>query len=382
MEKDFIKLVRNIYGEDFVPLHRPIFIGNEKQYTLDCIDSNFVSSAGNMISKFEKQIADFTGAKYAIAAVNGTSALHTCLKLIGANSSTEVITQALTFVATANAIDYCSSKPIFLDVDKDSMGLSPAALKKFLTQNTVSKGGKTINKKTRKHIVACIPMHTFGHVCRIEEILEICNEFNIKLIEDAAESLGSYSSNKHTGTFGLMGAISFNGNKIITTGGGGMIITDDKNLAKEAKHITTTAKTAHPYEYNHNKVGFNYRMPNLNAALGMAQAENLDFFIKEKRLVAQQYKDFFDMAGISFVTERANTISNYWLNTILLDGSKQRESFIKYTNKAGIMTRPIWTLMTELDMFKDCQHDDLSNSIWLRDRVVNIPSSVPSNKKI
>jgi len=378
MIDQFIKLVRDIYGNDFVPLHRPVFEGNEKDYTLNCIDSNFVSSAGEMIVEFEHQVAAYTGSKYAIATVNGTAALHTCIKLTGANTSTEVITQALTFVATGNAIDYCGSSPIFLDVDLDSMGLSPKALKSFLSNNTINKDGKTINKDSGKHIISCIPMHTFGNVCRIEELLEICNDYNIHLIEDAAESLGSFSNNKHTGTFGLMGAISFNGNKIITTGGGGMIITDDENLAIKSKHITTTAKIAHAYEYNHDQIGFNYRMPNLNAALGKAQAESLDYFIKEKRLVAQQYMDFFDKAGVSFVNERAGTVSNYWLNAIILENSEERDSFIKNTNKAGVMTRPIWTLMTDLDMFKDCQHDDLSNSIWLQQRVVNIPSSVPN----
>jgi len=378
MDDEFIKLVRDIYGNDFVPLHRPVFEGNEKRYTLDCIDSNFVSSAGEMILEFEQKVATYTGSKYAIATVNGTAALHTCIKLSGANSSTEVITQALTFVATGNAINYCGSSPIFLDVDMDSMGLSPKALKLFLSNHTIYKDGKTINRQSGKHIIACIPMHTFGNVCRIEELLEICNEYNIQLIEDAAESLGSLSNNKHTGTFGVMGAISFNGNKIITTGGGGMIITDDENLAIKAKHITTTAKIAHPYEYNHDQIGFNYRMPNLNAALGKAQVENLDYFIKEKRLVAKKYMNFFDEAGVGFVTERAGTVSNYWLNAILLSNSEERDSFIKSTNKAGVMTRPIWTLMTDLDMFKDCQHDDLSNSIWLQARVVNIPSSVPN----
>ena len=378
MDDQFIKLVRDIYGNDFVPLHRPVFEGNEKRYTLDCIDSNFVSSAGEMILEFEQKVATYTGSKYAIATVNGTAALHTCIKLSGANSSTEVITQALTFVATGNAINYCGSSPIFLDVDIDSMGLSPKALKSFLSNHTIYKDGKTINRQSGKHIIACIPMHTFGNVCRIEELLEICNEYNIQLIEDAAESLGSLSNNKHTGTFGVMGAISFNGNKIITTGGGGMIITDDENLAIKAKHITTTAKIAHPYEYNHDQIGFNYRMPNLNAALGKAQVENLDYFIKEKRLVAKKYMNFFDEAGVGFVTERAGTVSNYWLNAILLSNSEERDSFIKSTNKAGVMTRPIWTLMTDLDMFKDCQHDDLSNSIWLQARVVNIPSSVPN----
>lgn len=378
MVNRFINIVRDIFGDGFVPLHRPVFEGNEKRYTLDCIDSNFVSSAGEMILEFEKQIAAYTGSKYAIATVNGTAALHTCIKLSGANSSTEVITQALTFVATGNAISYCGSSPIFLDVDMDSMGLSPKALKAFLSKNTIYKDGKTINKQSGKHIVACIPMHTFGHVCRIEELLEICNEHNIELIEDAAESLGSFSNNKHSGTFGTMGAISFNGNKIITTGGGGMIITDDENIAINAKHITTTAKVAHPYEYNHDQIGFNYRMPNLNAALGKAQAENLDYFIKEKRLVAQKYMNFFDEVGVTFVTERKSTISNYWLNTILLSNTDERDLFIQSTNKAGVMTRPIWTLMTDLDMFKDCQHDDLSNSIWLQERVVNIPSSVPN----
>lgn len=381
MHDHFIKFVKDIYGEGFVPLHRPVFEGKERDYILDCIDSNFVSSAGEMIVEFEEQVALYTGSKYAVATVNGTAALHTCLILNGANSSSEIITQALTFVATGNAISYCGAAPIFLDVDIDTMGLSPSALKSFLAKNAKSKDGRTINRLTGKNIVACLPMHTFGHVARVEELSEICNEYDIQLIEDAAESLGSFSGGRHSGTFGVLGAFSFNGNKIITTGGGGMIVTNDDALARRAKHLTTTAKIAHPYQYNHDQIGFNYRMPNINAALGKAQFENLDYFLKEKRIVANRYREFFNDLGVSFITERPGTASNYWLNAIRLNDAAERDSFLSETNRAGIMTRPIWTLMTKLDMFKGCQHDGLKNSIWLEERVVNIPSSVPNTSK-
>ena len=376
MEK-IIEYIKKIYNyNSFIALHEPKFVGNEKKYINDCIDSTFVSSVGAYVDRFEKEISKYTGAKYAVATVNGTSALHISLILAGVKNDDEVITQSLSFVATVNAISYIGAKPIFLDVNRKNLGLSPKSLKKFLENNTFIKNGKCINKKTKKVIKACVPMHTFGHPCKIDKIKKICNEYNIELVEDAAESLGSFYKGKHTGTFGKLGAISFNGNKIITSGGGGVILTNDKELAKKAKHITTTAKIPHLYEYIHDEIAFNYRMPNLNAALLVAQLEKLDEFIKDKRNTAKKYKKFFKDISIEFVSENKNSISNYWLNAIILENKKQRDKFLKISNENGVMTRPIWNLLSELDIYKDCECDDLENSKWLEQRVVNIPSGV------
>jgi aminotransferase in exopolysaccharide biosynthesis len=378
MYSNIIKFIRELYQtDDFIALHEPKFIGNEKKYVNDCIDTTFVSSVGKYVDQLEKMIAKFSGAKYAIATSNGTSALHIALKLVGVDEKSEVITQPLTFIATANAISYLGAKPIFVDVDKDTLGLSPKSLEEFLEQETfIDDNGNCINKTTKKIIKACVPMHTFGHPCKIDKIVEICNKYNIEVIEDSAESLGSFYKNKHTGIFGKIGIFSFNGNKTITTGGGGMIVTDDEELAKKAKHITTTAKIKHPYEYIHDEVGYNYRLTNLAAALGVAQMENLELFIKKQRELANIYKEFFDKKGIEFITESKNAKSNYWLNGIILNNRHERDKFLKETNKNGVMTRPIWRLMNKLDMFKDCQTTNLDNSLWLEDRVVNITSSV------
>lgn len=374
---DVIKFIRSIYKtKKFIPLHEPRFIGNEKKYLNECINSTYVSSVGKFVDSFEKKIANYTGAKYAIATTNGTSALHISLILANVNKDCEVITQPITFVATCNAISYCNAKPIFLDVDRDTMGLSPNALKSFLEKNTILKNNKCINKKTNKIIKACLPMHSYGHPCRINEISAICKKYNIFLIEDAAESLGSYYNNKHTGTFGKLGTISFNGNKIITAGGGGCIITNDKILAKKAKHLTTTAKLKHKWDFNHNMVGYNYRMPNLNAALLVAQLEKLDDFIYKKRKTAKEYENFLNQKKYKFFKEPKKCRSNYWLNSIILQNKIQRDKFLKETNLSGIMTRPLWILMNKLPMFKDAQCDKLKNSYWLNDRIVNIPSSV------
>ena len=373
----FIDLSRSIYGDDFIPLHRPVFEGNERQYLIDCIDSNFVSSVGAKVTEFEQKIADFTGSKYAVATVNGTSALHVSLNLAGVKQDDEVITQSLTFIATCNAISYTGAKPIFIDVDKDSMGMSANALKLFLENHTKKINNQVINNKTGKVIKACVPMHTFGFPCRVDEIAEICNAWGITLIEDIAESLGSYVNNTHTGKFGSMATLSFNGNKLITTGGGGMLITDDYDLAKQAKHITTTSKVPHPYEFVHDQIGYNYRLPNLNAALGCAQMERLDEFLSEKAKVSEKWGIFFKEQGVEFVRSEKSNRENNWLNAIILDSKSDRDSFLKFTNKNGVMTRPIWTLMSKLDMFKNCQTDNLTNSLWLEERVVNIPSSVP-----
>ena len=373
----FIKEVRKIHGDDFVPLHRPVFEGNEKKYLIECIDSNFVSSVGAKVNDFEEKIAKFTGSKYAIATVNGTAALHAAIELAGVNPGDEVISQSLTFIATCNAIRYAGAKPVFIDVDIDTMGLSPAALQNFLATNAEKNSNGCFNKFTRNKISACIPMHTFGFPCRITEIAKICDEWGITLIEDAAESLGSYVGNKHTGTFGKMATLSFNGNKVITTGGGGMIITDDSDLARRAKHITTTAKVPHPFEFVHDQIGYNYRMPNLNAALGCAQMERLDEFLIIKTQLAYQWAAFYELRDVNFFKALDGNKANHWLNAIILDSRLDRDEFLKHTNDNNVMTRPIWTLMSKLPMFKDCQTDGLENSLWLEDRVVNIPSSVP-----
>ena len=372
-----VSLARSIYGGDFIPLHRPVFEGNEREYLVDCIDSNFVSSIGAKVTEFERKVAEFTGAKYAIATVNGTAALHVAIELSGVKPGDEVISQALTFIATCNAITYAGAKPLFIDVDLDTMGLSPLALKIFLESNAEKRVDGTFNKFSGNRISACIPMHTFGFPCRIAEIAEICADWDIALIEDAAESLGSYVGSRHTGTFASMATLSFNGNKVITTGGGGMIITDDSELAKRAKYITTTAKVPHPYEFVHDEIGYNYRMPNLNAALGCAQIERLGDFLTVKAQLADQWDTFFNMRGADFVKSIDGNKANHWLNAIILDSKEDRDEFLKLTNENNVMTRPIWTLMSKLPMFKNCQTDGLENSLWLEERVVNIPSSVP-----
>jgi len=375
--KSVVELIQGIYNTtDFIPLHEPRFRGNEKKYLNECIDSTFVSSVGKFVDLFEKKIAEYTGAKYAVAAVNGTAALHIALMLAGVEQNDEVITQPLTFIATANAISYIGAKPIFIDVDKDTMGLSAIKLENFLSRNTYVKKGFTYNIKTNKKISAVIPMHTFGHPVRIEEIKKICDKYNIALIEDAAESLGSYYKGKHTGTFGLIGTLSFNGNKTITTGGGGMLITNDEEIARKAKHLTTQAKVPHKWDYVHDYIGYNYRLTNLAAALGVAQMEQLPQIIKSKRELANKYINFFEGADIEFCKEPENSQSNYWLNAVMLENRKERDEFLEFTNNNGVMTRPIWELMNRLPMFKDCQVENIENSEWLVDRVVNISSSV------
>lgn len=378
MYKETIEFIKKVYNTDnFIALHEPRFRGNEKLYLNQCIDSTFVSSVGEFVNKFEEEIAKYTNSKYAIATSSGTSALHISLILANVQKEDEVITQSLSFVATANAISYIGAKPIFLDVDKQNLGLSHKALKSFLKDNTYIKDKKCINKTTGKTIKACVPMHTFGHPCKIDKIAKICKKYYIELVEDAAESLGSFYKGKHTGTFGRVSAISFNGNKIITSGGGGVILTNDEKLAKKAKHLTTTAKIPHPYEYIHDKIAYNYRMPNLNAALLLAQLEQLTSFIEIKKELAYKYKKFFKKhKDIKFIEEPKNSSSNFWLNAIILRDKKQRDEFLELTNKNKIMTRPIWKLLSELDIYKDCQKDKLINSKYLEDHVVNIPSGV------
>lgn len=374
--QDIINFIRGLYQTtEFIPLHEPKFVGNEKAYVIDCIDSTFVSSVGKYVDRFEQMMADYTGAKYAVATVNGTAALHIALKLAGVGQGDEVITQSLSFIATCNAISYCGAKPVFVDVDRDTLGMSPDSLLNFLSANTTPTNVGCINKITGRRIAAVVPMHTFGFPCKIDEIARICEEFNIPLVEDAAESLGSYYQGKHSGTFGRIAAFSFNGNKTITTGGGGMIVTDDEALAKRAKHITTTAKKPHPYEFFHDEIGYNYRLPNINAALGCAQMEILPRLLESKRQIASAYIEFFSNSGMVIVAESAQAKSNYWLNALVLEDKLARDAFLKDLNEAGVMSRPIWRLMNELPMFKDCQSGALVNAKWLEERVVNIPSS-------
>jgi perosamine synthetase len=373
-----VDFIRELYHtpKNFIPLHSPVFSGNEKKYLNECIDTTFVSSVGKFVEQFENEIAKYTGAKKAVSVVNGTNALHLALKLVGVKAGDEVITQALTFVATANAISYSDAKPVFLDVDIETMGLSPKALLSFLETETEQKSDECYNKKTKRKIVACVPVNTFGHPCRIDEILEICEKYNIELVEDAAESLGSYYKEQHTGTFGKVGVLSFNGNKVITTGGGGILLFNDEKLAQKAKHLTTQAKVPHPWEFVHDEIGYNYRMPNINAALGLAQLEQLEWMLASKRKIANAYKKFFSTTTLAYKKEPLNAKSNYWLNVLILEDRKSRDQFLEYTNAKGVMTRPIWELMNRLPIFKECQNEDLSNSKWLADRVVNIPSSV------
>jgi len=376
--KNIVDFIQSTFKtKEFVPLHEPRFIGNEKKYLNDCIDSTFVSSVGKYVDQFEKEFAKKVGSKYAIATVNGTAALHISLILADVKKDDEVITQPLTFIATCNAISYIGAKPIFVDVDLDTMGLSPISLENFLNENCELINNTCVNKSTKKIIKACVPMHTFGHPCKIDEIKEICDKWNINLVEDSAESLGSFYKEKHTGTFGKLGAFSFNGNKIITSGGGGVIVTDDEVLAKRAKHLTTTAKVPHPFEYVHDEIGFNYRMPNLNAALLVAQLEQLDNFCDNKKELALKYEEFFkDIQDIDFIKEPKDSISNYWLQAVRLKNNDIRDEFLEFTNKNGVMTRPIWKLMNELEMFKDSQCTDLSNAKTCEETIVNIPSSV------
>ena len=373
-----VHFIREIYGvnNETIYLHEPRFNGNEKKYLLECIDSTFVSSVGKFVTQFENMLSDFTGTKYAIAAANGTSALHIALLLCNVRPEDEVITQALTFIATANAISYTGAKPIFVDVDLDTLGLSPNALKQFLVHNSFQKDGYCFNRLTGKRIKACVPMHTFGHPCRIDEIVAICKLHNIEVVEDAAESLGSYYKGRHTGTFGKVGIISFNGNKTITTGGGGMILTDDPELGTLAKHLTTTAKLPHKWEFVHDRIGYNYRLTNLAAALGCAQMEELPEILTNKRNLAISYMDFFKEIGIDFFKEPKNSISNYWLNTLILKNLTEKEELLEYLNKKNIMVRPVWKLMSRLEMYKNCICGTLIHTEWLSDRIINLPSSI------
>lgn len=375
--KETISFIRDYYKtKNFIPLHEPRFRGNEKKYVMDAVDSTFVSSVGAYVDKFEEMMEDISRTKKAIAVVNGTSGLQVALRLAGVNTGDEVITQALTFVATANAIAYNNASPVFLDVDMDTMGLSPISVENFLEEYGEIRDGTCFNKKTNKKIAACLPMHTFGFPVKIDELLRVCKKWKIPIVEDAAESLGSYYKNQPTGSFGEFGVFSFNGNKIVTSGGGGAIVTNNMELGEKAKYLTTTAKKPHTYEYVHDELGYNYRMPNLNAALACAQLENLDIFLNKKRELAESYANFFENTNMKFRKQTPCTKANYWLMAVELENMEQRDLFLQTTNEAKVMTRPIWQLMYKLPMYQNCFKDDQKNAEFLEDRIVNISSSV------
>ena len=377
MTDKLIRFVRDYFGtNDFVPLHAPVFPGREKEYVVDTIESTFVSSVGAYVDRFEQDMTVYTSSPKAVATVNGTAALHIALKLAGVKAGDLVITQPLTFVATCNAIDYCGAEPVFVDVDRDNLGLSATALQQWLEENArLDVDGICRTRADAKIVRACIPMHTFGHPADLDGLVRVTHDWNITLLEDAAESLGSFYKGQHTGTFGGLGILSFNGNKIMTTGGGGMILADAV-LGERAKHLTTTAKKPHPYEYIHDEVGYNYRLPNLNAALGCAQLEQLESFIEAKRALAAAYQEELSGTNLAFVSEPKDCRSNYWLNAVVCEDRTHRNALLETMNQQGVMTRPIWALMNHLRMYQKCRHGDLNNAEWLEARVVNLPSSV------
>ncbi len=375
--KNTISFIRNAFkSNELIPLHEPRFIGNEKKYLMNTIDTTFVSSVGTYVDSFEEMMRKITHTKKVVAVVNGTSGIQVALRLVGVKANDEVITQALTFVATANAITYNGASPIFLDVDVDTMGLSPNSVSNFLEEFGELREEGCYNKITGQRIAACLPMHTFGFPVKLDELIKVCEKWNIPIVEDAAESLGSEYKGKPTGSFGDIGVFSFNGNKIVTCGGGGAIVSNNIVLGEKAKYLTTTAKKPHPFEYYHDELGYNFRMPNLNAALACAQLESLDTFLFNKRNLANEYANFFQNQNIRFRMESANTKANYWLMCVELENKSERDVFLKETNAAKIMTRPIWQLMFRLPMFKNCQRDCQKNALFLEERIVNIPSSV------
>ncbi|WP_191117824.1 LegC family aminotransferase [Vibrio campbellii] len=371
-----VEFVRDTYKTDeFIPLHAPTFDGNEKAYVMETIESTFVSSVGKFVDDFERKIETYTGTAKAVATVNGTAALHAALYMADVQRGDLVVTQALTFVATCNALYHMGAEPIFLDVSPVSLGLCPKAVDAFLEENAEVTDAGCIHKKTGRRIKAVVPMHTFGHPVELDELVAVCLKWNITLVEDAAESLGSFYKDKHTGTIGDFGAVSFNGNKIITTGGGGMVLCKTQELGVRTKHVTTTAKVPHPYEFFHDEPGFNYRMPNLNAALGCAQMEVIEQYLKQKRVLAEGYNDFFKGSDIKFVTEPEYAQSNYWLNAIICSDKESREGILSVTNDSGVMTRPIWQLMHRLPMFENSIRGDLTYSEFIEAHLINLPST-------
>ena len=378
MIQEILSAIRSVVGEERVVLHEPVFRGNEWLYVKECLDTTFVSSVGAFVDRFERDLVEYTGAKYAVAVVNGTTALHVALQLAGVRPGDEVFIPSLTFVATANAVSHCGAHPHFVDCEERTLGIDPVRLREYLLENTEQVGGFCLNRITGNIIRALVPMHVFGHPSNLEGLIHVARDFNLVLIEDAAESLGSFYHGKHTGTFGLLGTMSFNGNKTITTGGGGAILTDDAELAKRARHLTTTAKLPHPWEYRHDDIAYNYRMPNINAALGCAQLEQLPAFLKAKRVLYKAYLQAFeDVDGVRLLCEPKGCTSNYWLQALMLDEeqSDQRNAILKITNNAGIMTRPAWVLMNELKPYRECPAMEMTVAKSLVSRIINIPSS-------
>lgn len=378
MFDSLIRFVRDQYRTHApIPLHAPVFLGRERDFVLDAIDSTYVSSVGAYVDRFERETAAYVGCDRAVATVNGTAALHVALRLAGVGTGDLVLTQPLTFVATCNAIGYCGAEPVFVDVDRRTLGLSPVAMDAWLQEHArVDDDGVCRSIVDRRPIRACVPMHTFGHPADLDGLVAVCAEWRIALVEDAAESLGSFYKRRHTGTFGLLGVLSFNGNKVLTTGGGGMVLAGEA-LGARAKHVTTTAKVPHPYEYRHDELGYNYRLPNLNAALGCAQLEQLEAFIAAKRTLAARYADFLAGGPLEFVVEPDDCRSNYWLNAVICEDCGERDALLRETNAQGVMTRPIWAPMHQLPMHTQCRTGELDNAEWLEARIVNLPSSVP-----
>lgn len=378
--KDIVGALREVLPvqADFVSLHEPRFAGNEWEYVKECLDTGWVSSVGKFVDRFEAQLAEYTGANRAVAVVNGTAALQVCLRLVGVEPGDEVLMSALTFIATANAVTYCGAQPHLVDCEEKTLGLDPIRLGDYLEQIAEVRSEGCFNKATGRRIKAVVPMHTFGHPVDLDPLVELCHRFGLELVEDAAESLGSFYKGVHTGRLGRVAALSFNGNKIITTGGGGAILTDCEELGSLAKHLTTTAKVPHRWEFRHDMIGYNYRLPNLNAALGCAQLEELPEFLVQKRVLAGRYREAFaGVAGVTFVSEPDFARSNYWLNAILLDEdhADQRDAVLALTNDSGIMTRPAWMLMHRLPMYGGCPRMDLPVAESLEQRIINIPSS-------
>ncbi|BEJ81876.1 TPA: aminotransferase LegC [Campylobacter coli] len=383
MFKKEISFIKSLFNKENIALHEPCFIGNEKKYLLECIDSGFVSSVGEFVTRFEEALKEKTKARFAIATNTGTAALHIALLANGIDENCEVITQSISFVATANAIAYTGAKPVFLDIDENTLSLSPKALEHFLENQTYQKDNLNYNKTTHKLIKACVIMHTFGLSAHIKAIKELCEKYHILLIEDAAEALGSTYENKALGTFGKCGILSFNGNKIITGGCGGAILSDDENLAKLARHLSTTAKIPHPYEYDHDRIAYNYRLCNINAAILLAGLENLELFLENKRELAKIYKDFFkNHDKCKFIDEKSNEKSNFWLNTLLFKDENLRNIFLEECLKNNIFVRPVWKSLPSLKAFQNCQSNELINTKKLEKRLINLPSSVRiANKK-
>lgn len=372
----FVDEVKKMYEKDFVPLHEPTFNDKEVEYVTDCVKIGWVSSVGAYVTKFEEELARFVGIKRAVAVVNGTAALHIALKVAGVKANDEVLMPSLTFIATANAVSYCQAIPHFIDVHEETLGVDPFKLEIYLSEISEVRNGELYNKQTNRRIKALVPMHTFGHAVHLDELVTLAEKYKLVLVEDAAESLGTYYKGNHTGSFGKVNAMSFNGNKIITTGGGGAILTDDDELADYAKHLTTTAKVPHKWEYVHDEIGYNYRMPNINAALGYAQLEKMSQFLEQKKQLAVKYEELLkDVEGVRLFKQPVNSESNYWLQTLILDGSVDRDQVLAFLNEQGLMSRPIWQPMHELEMFKQCPTMDLNMTNSLKKRIVNIPST-------